>query len=54
MPARPDESSKVDKAAPMRVPLASLLGERTEIILIHNDEEYRLRITSRGKLILTK
>ena len=30
-----------------------LLGQR-ELVIKHNGEEYRLRITSKGKLILTK
>ncbi|WP_374090012.1 hemin uptake protein HemP [Methylomicrobium lacus] len=32
----------------------ALFGTRNEIVIVHNDEEYRLRITSNGKLILTK
>ena len=28
-------------------------GQR-ELIIVHNDQEYRLRITSKDKLILTK
>lgn len=31
-----------------------LLGTLREIIILHAGEEYRLRITSNGKLILTK
>ncbi|MGJ0484020.1 MAG: hemin uptake protein HemP [Methylomicrobium sp.] len=31
-----------------------LFGSRNEIVIVHNDEEYRLRITRAGKLILTK
>lgn len=31
-----------------------LFGDRQEIIILHAGEEYRLRITSNGKLILTK
>ena len=37
-----------------RVSAATLFGGRTELIVEHNGEDYRLRITSRGKLILTK
>jgi hemin uptake protein HemP len=40
--------------APARVPLDSILRGRQEIIIQHRDEEYRLRITSNGKLLLTK
>jgi hemin uptake protein HemP len=31
-----------------------LFGESTEVRLHHRGEEYRLRITKQGKLILTK
>jgi hemin uptake protein HemP len=39
---------------PIRIELADLLGGRREAIIIHNGAEYRLRVTSNGKLILTK
>ncbi len=42
------------EGAPARVPLDSILRGRQEIIIQHRDEEYRLRITSNGKLLLTK
>lgn len=32
----------------------TLFGAQTEIVIEHQGEEYRLRITSNGKLILTK
>jgi hemin uptake protein HemP len=31
-----------------------LFGTQNEIVIVHHGEEYRLRITSNGKLILTK
>ncbi len=31
-----------------------LLGKKKELIIEHNEELYRLRITGNGKLILTK
>lgn len=31
-----------------------LFGNLREIIILHDGKEYRLRITSNGKLILTK
>ena len=37
-----------------RVSAASLFDGRTEVIVEHNGQDYRLRITSKGKLILTK
>jgi len=40
--------------APLRVPADTLMRGRRELIILHNADEYRLRITSNGKLILTK
>lgn len=37
-----------------RVSSEELFGRQNEILIGHNKEEYRLRITSNGKLILTK
>jgi hemin uptake protein HemP len=31
-----------------------LLAGEKEIVILHNGEEYRLRVTRNGKLILTK
>ena len=39
---------------PRRVPVAELLAGSREIILDHDGQHYRLRLTSNGKLILTK
>lgn len=39
---------------PERVPIESILRGRQEVIIQHRNEEYRLRITSNGKLLLTK
>lgn len=33
---------------------AVLLGERREVLIDHRGEQYRLRLTAAGKLILTK
>lgn len=33
---------------------SALFEESNELTIIHNGEEYRLRLTSNGKLILTK
>ncbi len=33
---------------------ADLFGSSSEILIQHNDKQYRLRITRNGKLILTK
>lgn len=37
-----------------RVSSNELFGAQNEIVIDHHDDEYRLRITSNGKLILTK
>ncbi len=39
---------------PIRIELAILLAGRREAIIVHNGADYRLRVTSNGKLILTK
>ena len=38
---------------PPRIASEALLGERKEIVIVHNGREYRLRQTQNGKLILT-
>lgn len=40
--------------APRRIEVRELLGEGRELRLLHDGQEYRLTITSKGKLILTK
>jgi hemin uptake protein HemP len=37
-----------------RVEVRALLGGSREIIVVHKEAEYRLRLTSNDKLILTK
>ena len=37
-----------------RIAISDLLGSGREAILLHQGDEYRLRLTSNGKLILTK
>ena len=32
----------------------ALFASKTEIVIVHNGERYRLRLTRRGKLILQK
>lgn len=51
MPAR-DRGAGPDKAR--RIEVHELMGGNNIAVLIHKDQEYRLRITSNGKLILTK
>ena len=38
----------------IRIHLADVMQGAREVILLHEGEEYRLRITKAGKLILTK
>ena len=42
------------EASPRRVDVHELLRGQRELILMLQETEYRLRITSKGKLILTK
>jgi hemin uptake protein HemP len=39
---------------PVRVIVSDLLAGGREAILVHDGQDYRLRITANGKLILTK
>jgi hemin uptake protein HemP len=39
---------------PARWDVATLCGTTGEAILVHKGEHYRLRVTARGRLILTK
>ena len=47
---RPVPSSQPAK----RIAVSDLLGGGREAVLLHGGDEYRLRLTSNGKLILTK
>jgi hemin uptake protein HemP len=38
---------------PNRVSSEALLGQKKELVILHNGREYRLRLTQNGKLILT-
>ena len=56
--ARPPRSDVPDGAAaapPLpRWSSEALLGQRREALIDHRGEQYRLRLTAAGKLILTK
>lgn len=41
-------------AGPRRIQIKDLMGSESEILLVHQGQIYRLRITRSGKLILTK
>lgn len=42
------------KAIVKEISSTQLLGPRGELVIIHNEERYTLRITANRKLILTK
>lgn len=50
-PAPP--ADKTAAAAPT-VDVRELLGDSRELVILHNGERYHLRVTAKGKLILTK
>jgi hemin uptake protein HemP len=50
----PNANADQRPAQPPRVESSSLFGNAREIVIVHGNEEYRLRQTSQGKLILTK
>jgi hemin uptake protein HemP len=52
-PEAEDSTETVDPPAPV-VEAKSLFGTNREIVIEHDGERYRLRITRRGKLILQK
>jgi hemin uptake protein HemP len=53
---RPAETAGSEMAGSRlaRWDVATLCGDTGEAILVHKGEDYRLRITARGRLILTK
>jgi len=52
--AQPPDPLVDPSGAPVVIDTAALFGRRNEIRVRHNGQEYRLRITKAGKLILTK
>ena len=48
------QAPKLDASTKRRLSSDELLGGQRELVIEHSGEEYRLRITSKGKLILTK
>ncbi len=55
-PVAPEPSRDASTRAPERRAVTSvdLFQGQREVVILHRDEEYRLRITRAGKLILTK
>jgi hemin uptake protein HemP len=52
--AKPSDPAVDPSGAPVVLDTATLFGRRNEIRVRHNGQEYRLRITKAGKLLLTK
>ena len=54
----PDSTSPVERSEAgsrlKRIKVSELLQGAREVILEHDSQDYRLRITANGKLILTK
>ena len=48
------EGGRPARAALRRLLSRDLLADAQEVIIVHQGDEYRLRCTSKGKLILTK
>jgi hemin uptake protein HemP len=53
-PRDPTQGDRAAPTRPVRVLVSELLGGGREAILEHDGQDYRLRITANGKLILTK
>lgn len=54
MQTNPRHPAPQSVAPGKRIDSRELLGDGREIVIVHGGEEYRLRLTSQGKLILTK
>ncbi|MBS7698716.1 MAG: hemin uptake protein HemP [Chelatococcus sp.] len=52
-PPAPPASAKHSAEQPV-VNAQQLFGDKRELVIVHNGERYRLRITANDKLILTK
>ena len=47
-------SAAAAPTSPACIASSALFGDRSEVVIEHNGERYRLRITRQNKLILTK
>ena len=54
MPAKPAKRPMPSSRPAKRIAVSDLLDGGREAVLLHDGDEYRLRLTSNGKLILTK
>lgn len=53
-PDRSDPSNSDEPKGPVKVTTTKLFGKEHELLIEHEGELYRLRITKNNKLILTK
>jgi hemin uptake protein HemP len=53
-PPNPPNTPPVAPTPQKEVDVHVLIGSGREVVLVHKGERYRLRITARDKLILTK
>jgi len=53
-PGAEGEGGRPARTALRRLLSRDLLADAQEVIIVHEGDEYRLRCTSKGKLILTK
>jgi len=54
MPGKPAQRPISTRLPVKRIAVSDLLDGGREAVLLHDGDEYRLRLTSNGKLILTK
>ena len=54
MPGKPVKRPIPAPKSIKRVAVSDLMAGGREAVLLHDGDEYRLRLTSNGKLILTK
>lgn len=53
-PTTTEKPRNDERSTPTRLSSRDLFGSQREVVIVHRGDEYRLRITSLGKLILTK
>jgi hemin uptake protein HemP len=54
VPPPRDEGAAAGPRPPRRVESGTIFQVDREVVIVHHGQEYRLRITKSGKLILTK
>ena len=53
-PPTPESRQPTEPGGPARIDSPALFRGRREVVILHQGQEYRLRITKADKLILTK